>query len=505
MHPFLEAKGITKRFGKFVANDSVSLEVQKGTVHAIIGENGAGKSTLMNVLSGIYQPDEGAIYLNGEHKTFHNAAEAAAAGVGMVYQEFMVFPGLSVLDNIMMGYEKKTALGAIDKKATQAAVEDICKTYGFQLPLHMLASQVPVSVLQQVEIVKVLYRGAELLIFDEPTAVLTPQGIKGLFDAMRFLLSKGKTIIFITHKLNEVMEIANSITVLKDGKVVGTTTPDKSTKDDLAGMMVGRDVLLRVEKHPKPLGAPVLEIRGLSVRDENQRLKVKQVGLTVHAGEIVGIAGVSGSGQVELVEAIFGLHNHQAESMTLCGHDMRMLDCRARRCLGIGYVPQDRMVDGTNPKASIWENTMMGYHIAHGFSSKILVDHKQANRFAKQVVEEFRVKTASIDSPIRSLSGGNIQKVMVGREFLQENKLLILEDPTRGIDIGAIEFIWGKIQQIADSGVAVLLVSQELSEVIELSDHLYVMYSGELFDGGAHGELNEQQIGLLMTGGSSHA
>lgn len=501
MDSYLELKGITKTFGSLVANNTIDLSVQRGTVHAIIGENGAGKSTLMNIISGIHQQDEGDIFIAGKKKQFRNATDANKAGIGMVHQEFMLFSELNVLDNIMMGYEKLKTGGIINRKRTRQAVEEICKAYGFDIPLDAIVSELPVSLLQQVEIVKILYRGAEILIFDEPTSVLTPQGVEGLFDAMRFLISKGKTILFITHKLTEVLTIADNITVLKDGRVTGNTRPCDTSKEELASMMVGREVLLKAVKLDKKIGEEILHVRKLTVADENGGLKVKSADLYIRAGEIVGIAGVAGSGQVELVETLFGLQKQLSGTITYCGKDISLSTCRERRCMGIGYVPQNRMVDGANRDASIWENCIMGYHIARGFKSRALIDHKQAYSFADEVVRNFSVKTPSVQTKISALSGGNVQKTIVGREFMQSNRLLIIEDPTRGIDIGAIEFIWKKIEELAAHGAAVLLVSQELNEVMEMSDRLLVMYGGRLFDAGKRGELSEQQIGLLMTGG----
>lgn len=501
MDPYLQLKGITKRFGSLIANNAIDLSVQKGTVHAIIGENGAGKSTLMNIISGIHRQDEGDVFIAGKKRQFHNATEANAAGIGMVHQEFMLFPELNVLENIMMGYEKLRAGGIINRKKNRLAIEEICKTYGFDIPLDAIVRELPVSVLQQVEIVKILYRGAEILIFDEPTSVLTPQGVEGLFDAMRFLIGKGKTILFITHKLNEVLTIADSITVLKDGRVSGNTRPCDTSKEELASMMVGREVLLKAVKLDKETGEEILSVRDLTVADENGRIKVKNADITIRAGEIVGIAGVAGSGQIEFVETLFGLQKQLLGTITYCGKDISLTTCRERRCMGIGYVPQNRMVDGANKDASIWENCIMGYHIAHGFKSKAFLDHKQAYDYANKVVEQFFVKTPSIQTKISALSGGNVQKTIVGREFMQNNRLLIIEDPTRGIDIGAIEFIWKKIEELAAGGAAILLVSQEFYEVMEMSDRLLVMYGGRFFDAGKRGELSEQQIGLLMTGG----
>lgn len=501
MNAYLELRQISKYFGSFVANDKIDLAVEKGTIHAIIGENGAGKSTLMNVLSGIYRPDEGEIFINGKAVHFHNPTAASRAGIGMVHQEFMLFPELSVLENIIMGYEQTRIPGIISSKKSRTAVEEICRQYSFNVPLDAKAGTLPVAMLQQVEIVKVLYHGADIIIFDEPTSVLTPQGIEGLFRAFRALTEKGKTIIFITHKLQEVLAIADAITVLKDGKVTFRTTPSETDEKELARMMVGRDVLLSAVKTEREPGKNTLTVENLTVLDGSGAPKVKGVSFSVKAGEIVGIAGIAGSGESELIAALFGLSPAAEGSILLEGEHIEKFSPRERRCAGIGYIPQDRNAEGSNRDASIWENCMMGYHVAHGFKSKIFIDRKQVYGFTDSVVSEYNVKTGSIFSNVSDLSGGNVQKMIVGREFMQDNKLLIIEDPTRGIDIGAIEFIWSKIEELAASGVAILMVSHELNEVMEVSDRILVMNGGRLFDAGKHGELTEEQIGVLMMGG----
>ena len=499
----LELRGICKNFGALAANKNIDLKVRRGTVHAIIGENGAGKSTLMNIISDIYQADAGDILLNGEKVVFKGPMDACAHGIGMVYQEFMLFPDLTVLDNIMMGFEKRRGGIFIDRKKTRAAIEEICRTYHFNIPLDEKVKGLAVAVLQQVEIVKLLYKGADIIILDEPTSVLTPQGIEGLFDAIRFLVGTGKTVLFITHKLKEVMEISDYITVLKNGEVTGNVRPDEVDEAALASLMVGREVILTAQKVEKQVAAPVLEVKGLHVRDNDGNERVKGVDLAVRAGEIVGVAGVAGSGQKELVEALFGLREAQEGRGLFEGADITSKSCRERRCLGVGYVPQDRLGEGANVEGSIWQNAIMGYHIAHGFKRKLLLDRREIDAFSGQVVKQFAVKTPTLETRVRTLSGGNIQKLIVGREFLQKNKLLIVEDPTRGIDIGAIEFIWKKIIELASEGVGILLVSHELNEVMELSDRIVVMYDGKLFDGGNAGELTEQEIGLLMAGGGT--
>lgn len=502
----LQMKNIYKTFGTLVANNDVSLDVRKGTVHAIVGENGAGKSTLMNILTDIHKPDSGEIILNGEKVKFKDTLDAAKHGIGMVHQEFMLFYGLTVFENIMMGFEIKSSGVFIDKKATRKKIEEICEKYHFNIPLDAKVNDVAVSILQQVEIVKVLYKGAEIVILDEPTSVLTPQGIEGLFDAIRFLVKKGKTVIFITHKLKEVFAISDYISVLRRGRVMGNVTPGEVDEAKLASMMVGREVILKANKLKPKIGSPVLEVKNLSVKDKDSILRVKGVDFHVNAGEIVGVAGIAGSGQQQLVEALFGLRPPEKDSeIYFMGEDILEKTTRERRCLGIGYVPQDRMTSGVNAVASVWENAIMGYHIAHGFNSKVFLDHKEIDSFTNRVIDDYNVITQSINNKVKTLSGGNIQKLVVGREFIQDNKLLIIEDPTRGIDVGAIEFIWKKIIEIAASGVGVLLIGHELNEVMQLSDRLMVIYNGELVDAGLWNELNEKEIGLLMLGGDRAA
>jgi ABC-type uncharacterized transport system ATPase subunit len=498
----LQMMNIYKTFGDLIANNDINLNVRKGTVHAIVGENGAGKSTLMNILTSYHKMDSGEIFLNGKKVNFRDTLDAARHGIGMVHQEFMLFRGLTVLENIMMGFEQKKAGIFIDKAKTREMVEDICERYHFNIPLDAKVEDLAVSMLQQVEIVKVLYRGAEIVILDEPTSVLTPQGIEGLFEAIRFIVSKGKTVIFITHKLKEVFTISEFITVLRNGRVMGNVSPSEVTEEQLASLMVGRDVILQASKLPVNIGAPLLEVKNLFVADKDGVMRVKGVNFEVNMGEIVGIAGVAGSGQQQLVEALYGLRAPKDNSeIYFQGENITETTTRERRCLGIGYVPQDRMTSGVNAQSSVWENAIMGYHIAHGFKNKVFLDHKEITKFTDRVVDQYDVRLQNINDKVKSLSGGNIQKLIVGREFIQENKLLIVEDPTRGIDVGAIEFIWKKIIELAASGVGILLVSHELNEAMQLSDRLLVIYDGKLVDAGRYNELNEKQIGLLMLGG----
>ncbi len=500
----LEMRNIRKTFGALVANDDITLRVKKGSVHALIGENGAGKSTLMNVLTAIHRQDFGDIILNGVKTHFKNSLDAARHGIGMVYQEFMLFRDLTVLENVMYGFEEKTLGLFIDKRKTRRRIEEICERYHFNIPLDEKVNDLPVSMLQQVEIVKVLYKGADVIVLDEPTSVLTPQGIEGLFDAIRFLTRNGKTIIFITHKLKEVFAVADTITVLRDGRVTGNVSPKEITENELANLMVGREVMLQSGKVPGEPGGMVLKVENLNVRDKDGVLRVKDVNFEVRAGEIVGVAGVAGSGQQQLVEAVFGARAPEAGSkVTFLGRDITAADSRTRRCMGMGYVPQDRLGEGANAQGTLWENAIMGYHIAHGFKNKVFLDHKEIDEFTNRVVDQFKVKSQSIYDKLRSLSGGNMQKLIVGRESIQDNKLLIVEDPTRGIDVGAIEFVWAKLLAIAREGTAILLVSHELNEVMQLADRILVIYNGEISDGGSYREKTDREIGLLMLRGGT--
>ena len=485
----------------YLRQDHVSLKVERQSIHAILGENGAGKSTLMNILTNIHKPDSGEILIDGKVMKFKNPRDAARAGIGMVYQEFMLARDLTVLENIIIGYEMGKG-PFIDKKKNREKCEELCQKYHLHLPLDEKLTELPVAVLQQIEIAKVLYRGAEIIIMDEPTSALTPQGIEGLFRALKELKAQGKTILLITHKLDEIFAVSDALTIMRDGKLIGTFDPYEINQQQAANLMVGREVILEARKLPCHPGEAVLRIEGLHVRDSEGIERVKGIDLTVRSGEIVGIAGVAGAGQQHFIEALFGLRSaEKGSAVEFKGQSILGKHPGELRKLGIGYVPQDRISTGCNTKGSLWENAIMGYHRAHGFKPKWSLNRKQADGFTRQVLETFDVKYQSMEEPIGSLSGGNIQKLIVGREFLQDCSLLIIEDPTRGIDVGAIEYIWAKIIKFASKGAAVLLVSHELNEVMQLSDHIYVMYNGCLQDGGEHGKLNEKEIGFIMTGG----
>ncbi len=497
----LELEGICKHFGNLTANDHISFKVRRGSVHAIIGENGAGKSTLMSILTCIKKQDSGRIIMNGKAVDFHSPKEASESGIGMVYQEFMLYKGMTVAENIIMGCERTDA-GFLNMKKNIKKVEEICDSYDFRLPLKSRIDELPVSVLQQVEIVKVLYREAQLIIFDEPTSVLTPQGVRGLFKAMRELTGKGKTILFITHKLKEVLEIADHITVLKDGRVTADMKNENVSERELAKLMVGREVLYDIRRKKNRIGREVLLVKDLTVKDRKGILRLKKASFSVHSGEIVGIAGVAGAGQKELGEAIVGITRPEPGSeILLCGEPVGHMSIGERRKRGLGYVPQNRIKDGVNLKGSIWENTMMGYHLEHGRKQGFLIDFKDVSSFARAVVEDYSVKIQDISDRAFELSGGNIQKLIVGREMLQGKSFLIIEDPTRGIDVGAIELIRKKIAALSESGVGILLISHELSEVIQLSDRILVAYDKHIIEPEDSSQLTEEELGLLMTGG----
>ena len=501
----LEMRHIFKTFGPVVANNDVSITVRKGSVHALIGENGAGKSTLMSILSHVQRADSGEIYIDGEKVSFKDPLDAAMHGIGMVYQEFMQFGGLSVLDNILLGFEEKKG-AFINYKAARAKVEALCERYNFQLPLDEKIENLPVATMQQVGIVKVLYRDAEIIILDEPTSVLTPQGVEGLFKAIRGLVEKGKTVIIITHKLKEVLAIADDITVLKEGRVTGYLKAEETNETELARLMVGRDVMLQAEKLPVEPGEVVLSVNNLSVKDSKGIQRVKDVSFDVHAGEIMGICGVAGSGQKELIQSIVGLMTpEQGSSIVLHGMSLQKKTIADRRKMGMGYVPQDRNKAGTNREGSIWETAIMGYHLINDAIGKFIIDMREVNHFTDDIVKNYAVKTENTNNKVRTLSGGNVQKLLVGREFSQNKSILIIEDPTRGIDVGAIEFIWKKIIEIAASGVAIVLVSHELNEVMQLSDRCMVMYNGMMYEVPAEDKNDERAIGVLMLRGANDA
>lgn len=499
----LELKGISKYFPGVIANDHIDLRIKGGRVHAIIGENGAGKSTLMNIIAGSYFPDTGEVFLNGEKIELHSPGDAVKHGIGMVFQEFMLFPGLSILENIIMGAEPQKGC-FIDQKKARESILSICEAYQFQLPLDDKVETVPVAVLQQVEIVKLLYKNANIIILDEPTSVLTPQSVAGLFAAIRRLIVRGKTVLLITHKLQEVMEIAEDITVLKSGKVSGNIQKSEASEELLSKMMFGSEISLQVKKGSSAKRREVLTVKNLNLFSKFHVPIVKEVQFSVREGEIVGIAGIAGSGQKELADALMGLYPlKQSGEIYLEKEEITHASVGKRREIGIAYVAENRKTVGTCGKSSIWENVFMGFPKQKENRGRLFLHKKRVEKQCHDIVEDFSVKTADIHAAVSTLSGGNIQKLLVGREFTQGKKLMIIEDPTRGIDISAVSYIWKRILRLAESGIAILLISHELSELKELSDRILVMYDGRLLEPENSTALSEEELGLWMTGGKA--
>jgi general nucleoside transport system ATP-binding protein len=496
----LELRGITKRFPGVVANEGIDLVVQPGEILGLLGENGAGKSTLMNVLYGLYQPDEGEILIDDQPVTFSGPGDAIAAGIGMVHQHFMLVPVFTVTENIMLGVEEtRGPLGMLDRRAARDRIVEISDRHGLRVDPDALVEDLPVGVRQRVEILKTLYRRSDVLILDEPSAVLTPQETDELVTVMRSLVEGGTSIVFITHKLNEVLEVADRITVLRRGRVAGTTTPAATTREQLATMMVGRDVDLVVDKTPAAPGEPVLQVRDLVVMDERGHPAVNGLDLTVRAGEIVAIAGVNGNGQSELVEAITGLRDIESGEVLINGRSYEN-DPRAVYTAGVAHVPEDRMEEGLIGDFTVADNMVLTSYWNEPFSSGLRLNGNAIVRSATELTEQFDVRTPSIFNPVGNLSGGNQQKVIAAREFSRPLELIVAAQPTRGLDVGSIEYIHGRIVQKRDEGAAVLIVSTEIDEVLALGDRIAVMFQGRIVDTLEPAEATLERLGLLMGG-----
>ena len=495
---FLEMRGIVKRYPGVLANDRVDLSAERGEIHAVMGENGAGKSTLMGILYGLVQPDEGGIAIDGAVRRFRSPIDAIAAGLGMVHQAFKLFDSLTVWENVV--YRDEPRRGPfIDRAAARRRVAELARRYDLPVDPDARVGDLPVGVRQRIEILKALYRDARILILDEPTAVLTPRERDGLFVVMRSLAADGRTILFVTHKIHEVMAVTDRITVLRDGRVAARLVTAETDAQAIIRAMTGRNVSLKVDRTPAVPGRPLLQVDGLTL-DAPGRPAVDGVSFAVRAGEIVGIAGVAGNGQTELVEIVAGLRAADAGTVRVDGRDVTTAGVAGSRVAGIAYVPEDRAHTGTALRASATDTLSMGFHRRAPLSRHGVLDRGAMRRRARDLIARFGVKIPGEATAVGTLSGGNLQKVVVARELDHEAAVLIAEQPTRGVDVGAIEFIHGQLVAERDKGRAVLLVSAELTEILALSDRVLVMYEGRVIAEVPGAEATETSLGLLMAG-----
>lgn len=493
--------GITKVFPGTIANDNVNFELLQGETHVLLGENGAGKTTLMNILYGLYQPEKGEIRIKGKQAKINTPNDAIELGIGMVHQHFMLVNNFTVAENIVLGIEPKKGL-RIDMAKACKDVKEIADRYGFNMDPKAVIEDISVGQQQKVEILKALYRGAEVLILDEPTAVLTPQEIEELGVIINNLKSEGKSVILITHKLKEVMKMSDRVTIIRRGKVTGTVNTSETNIDKLAELMVGRKVNLVVQKEEAKVGKEILKIEGVEAKNHRGLVAVKDVTLTVRSGEILGIAGVDGNGQTELIEVLTGLRKPEAGKITLNGTDIYNKTPRKIADCGVGHIPEDRQKRGLILKYSLFENSILGTYHKKPFSKGIVMNYGEIRKYCKNLIEEFDVRTPNEDVTAASLSGGNQQKLIAAREIAKDPELLIASQPTRGIDVGAIEYIHKRLVQERDKGKAVLLVSLELDEILALSDRIAVMYDGHIVDILDRKDADEKKLGVLMAGGT---
>ncbi|HEY7144663.1 MAG TPA: ABC transporter ATP-binding protein [Streptosporangiaceae bacterium] len=497
----LELQGITKRFGSLVANDHIDLVVEPGQIHALLGENGAGKTTLMNVLYGLLHPDEGEILIDGQPGTFRSPGDAIKAGIGMVHQHFMLVPVFTVAENVTLGVERTRGLGLLDRRRARRDVRELSERYGLNVNPDAYVGDLPVGTQQRVEIVKALLREASVLILDEPTSVLTPGETEDLFRVIRELKAGGRSVVFISHKLKEVQAIADTVTVIRRGEVVGERPPT-ATDAELAALMVGRQVELKVAKGPASPAGTVLDVRGLSAIDDHGNAALKDVSFQVRAGEILGVAGVQGNGQTELCEALMGLRPVTGGSVLLDGRDLTGSTPRQRLRAGFGYVPEDRQEDGLVPDFTVAENMVLDVYDRPPFASGVSLKLDAISSNAQALVQEYDVRTTSAQRPVGTLSGGNQQKVILAREMSREVRLLLASQPTRGLDVGSIEFVHRRIVEQRDRGIAVLIVSSELDEIYALADRIAVMYEGRIV-AFCPPTVPVGELGLLMAGASA--
>ena len=501
--PILELKEINKSFGHVQANKNINLKINKSTIHGIIGENGAGKSTLMSIVFGLYQADSGTININGKEVKLKSPRDSILGGIGMVHQHFMLVENFTVLENIILGFEGELVFG---KKLEQAKKNllHLCEAYKLNIDLNSIVSDLSVGFRQRVEILKSLYRGAEILILDEPTGVLTPQEVDELFKILRSLQKEGKTIVLITHKLNEIMALTSEVSVMRQGEIVGHTKTESTNKEALAEMMVGRSVLLRINKTEAKQGDIVFRVNNLEVKDDLDVIRVKNVNFEIHAGEILGLAGVTGNGQTELLEALSGIRQIESGKIQLfdeiISDQNNYLNPRELKQKGLAHVPEDRQRMGLISDFRASENLIFGYHDQQPFSKSSILNEKSILSYSKKAMEEYDVRPQSPNLITSNFSGGNQQKLILSRELNENPKVLLVGQPTRGVDIGAIEFIHQRLIDMRNQGAAILLVSVELEEVLSLSDRIVVMFDGKIVGEKVNKDVTDRDIGLLMAG-----
>lgn len=500
--PMMQMKGITKRFPGVLANDRIDFHVQAGEVHTLLGENGAGKSTLMKILYGLYQQDEGEILLHGKPVKLTSPANAISYGIGMIHQHFMLVPTLTVAENVALGLKSNRGF-LTDLKAVSRRINDLSKTFGLHVHPQDYIWQLSVGERQRVEIIKALYRDASILILDEPTAVLTPSEVDDIFVILRRLARDGRGLVFISHKLQEVLDLSDRITVLRHGRVTGNTTPAESDRHDLAQMMVGREVKLAPDKQQVKTGRPLLSIKDLYVKGDRGSDAVKGLSLEVKVGEILGIAGISGNGQPELAEAIAGLRTPSSGQIVINDQETTTASPNQIRRAGLSYVPEERMKDGVVGQFDVKENMVLLNHANTPFCKNCFLNFKQIRRHSEKLVKEYTVKTPSIDTTTKNLSGGNIQKLIMARELSASPKVLLASQPTRGVDIGAAEYIHERISSQRQSGTASVVISEDLDEIMALSDRIAVMFEGKIMGIVNRENATRSSIGLMMTGEES--
>ena len=501
--PILELKNINKSFGHVQANKNINLIINQGTIHGIIGENGAGKSTLMSIVYGLYQADSGSISVSGKEIKLKSPRDSIESGIGMVHQHFMLVENFTVLENIILGFEGELVFGHKLKKAKED-LKNLCDTYKLNIDLDSVISDLSVGFRQRVEILKSLYRGAEIFILDEPTGVLTPQEVDELFKILRSLKEEGKTIVLITHKLNEIMDLTSEVSVMRQGEVVGHTKTSDTNKEKLAEMMVGRSVLLRLNKAEAKLGDVVFRVENLIVKDDLDVTRVKNVSFEIRSGEILGLAGVTGNGQTELLEALSGIRKVESGNIYLNDEKVsdkeNLLDPRKLKEKGLAHVPEDRQRMGLVTDFKAYENLIFGYHDQEPYSKSSILRDSDIITYSKKVMEEYDVRPRSPQLITSNFSGGNQQKIILSRELNENPKILLVGQPTRGVDIGAIEFIHQRLIDMRDKGAAILLVSVELDEVLSLSDRILVMFDGNIVGERINKDVTDRELGLLMAG-----